>query len=516
MVNVKEEILNTAVQCSMRGLVLTSKWLFDFTSINSQVIQFPSCNVKYLQAKSYFDCKDFKKVCLLLANEIDTMSLFLKYYSLYLWGEKEKDLRMPDVLERSKNEALPSNENLGRLENELKICYQKGRTDAYLMYLYGVILKQLGLVKQATSIFLESVHRQPYLWCSWLELSKMTTNRTEFNNLEDRLPSCIFKDLYRVSAMIELQENDEAIKICDSLLIDSPQNLYIIGQKAIALYQNRDFEEAEELFVVLRERDPTNLDFVDYYSNVLFVKEEKENLAILAQQCVEIDHMRPETCCVVGNYYSLRGEHEKSIEYFGKALSLNRNYLAAWTLMGHEYVELKNTSAAIECYRRAVDVNSSDYRAWFGLGQTYEVLRMPYYALHYYEKARDLRPKDSRMWCAVGNCYETLKQVEKAIVCYDKAVQNDSNDGNAMIKLARLYHSMNEPTVAASYYSSAAEAFKNEESVEYAESAIYMANYYKNLGRFEEARKFASSLLTFGGLEREEAKSILKELSQTT
>ncbi len=36
--------------------------------------------------------------------------------------------------------------------------------------------------------------------------------------------------------------------------------------------------------------------------------------------------------------------------YFRRALKLDRHYLSAWTLMGHEYVEMKNTSAAIgEC-----------------------------------------------------------------------------------------------------------------------------------------------------------------------
>lgn len=40
--------------------------------------------------------------------------------------------------------------------------------------------------------------------------------------------------------------------------------------------------------------------------------------------------------------------------YFRRALRLDGAYLAAWTLMGHEYVELKNTAAAADAYRRAV------------------------------------------------------------------------------------------------------------------------------------------------------------------
>jgi anaphase-promoting complex subunit 8 len=35
------------------------------------------------------------------------------------------------------------------------------------------------------------------------------------------------------------------------------------------------------------------------------------------------------------------------VEYFRRALRLSRTYLSAWTLMGHEYVEMKNAPAAI-------------------------------------------------------------------------------------------------------------------------------------------------------------------------
>ena len=42
-----------------------------------------------------------------------------------------------------------------------------------------------------------------------------------------------------------------------------------------------------------------------------------------------------------------QGQHERAVEYFRRSLRLNPSFLAAWTLMGHEYMEMKNTSAAI-------------------------------------------------------------------------------------------------------------------------------------------------------------------------
>ena len=89
----------------------------------------------------------------------------------------------------------------------------------------------------------------------------------------------------------------------------------------------------------------------DTYSNILYVKESFAKLSYLAHKAALTDKYRPETCCVIGNYYSMKGHHEKAVLYIKRALKLNREYLSAWTLMSHEYVEMKNTSAAIEAYR---------------------------------------------------------------------------------------------------------------------------------------------------------------------
>ena len=65
--------------------------------------------------------------------------------------------------------------------------------------------------------------------------------------------------------------------------------------------------------------------------------------------------------CGEGNYYSLKAQHAKAVLYFKRALKLNRKFLAAWTLMGHEFVEMKNTGAAIEAYREAVGKCSTNF-----------------------------------------------------------------------------------------------------------------------------------------------------------
>lgn len=183
-----------------------------------------------------------------------------------------------------------------------------------------------------------------------------------------------------------------------------------------------DFEEASSTFSELLVNHPHRLDSLDHYSNILYVMGARPQLAFVAQLATATDKFRPETCCVVGNYYSLKSEHEKAVMYFRRALTLDRNFLSAWTLMGHEYIEMKNTHAAIESYRRAVDVNRKDYRAWYGLGQAYEVLDMAFYALFYYQRAAALRPYDPKMWQAVGSCYAKMDRFEQSIRALKRAL----------------------------------------------------------------------------------------------
>jgi anaphase-promoting complex subunit 8 len=197
----------------------------------------------------------------------------------------------------------------------------------------------------------------------------------------------------------------------------------------------------------------------------------RPKLAFLAQLATTTDKFRPETCCVVGNYYSLKSEHEKAVMYFRRALTLDRSFLSAWTLMGHEYVEMKNTHAAIESYRRAVDVNRKDYRAWYGLGQTYEVLEMHYYALFYYQRAASLTPYDPKMWQAVGSCLSKMKRPLEAIKAHKRALVAGSfydrstasfgsqdalggggiMDPETLYQIALMYEKLNNTSDAAAY-----------------------------------------------------------------
>lgn len=231
---------------------------------------------------------------------------------------------------------------------------------------------------------------------------------------------------------------DEFFRILEYLLIIMPNFSFLKSMNAMISYSYMDYATAEIIFDDIVKHDPYRLEDLDIYSNILYVMQKYSKLTYLAQFVSQLDRFRPETCCIVANYYSARQEHEKSIMYFRRALVLNKKSTSAWTLMGHEFVELKNSHAAIECYRRAVDSNERDYKAWYGLGQAYEVLDMHLYSLYYFQKACTLKPLDRRMWQAVADCYAVLKDATQAIKCYHRAYQLSSNPGQDALLLYRL------------------------------------------------------------------------------
>ncbi|EXU97387.1 anaphase promoting complex subunit 8 and tetratricopeptide domain protein [Metarhizium robertsii] len=403
---------------------------------------------KYLLAKSLFDCKEFDRCAAVFLPEsllssvlsspsettvltpsqrskgkakaveespasgaaplprLSQKSLFLALYAKFMSGEKRKN---------EESEMVMGPQDLGTVVNKQLLvvgrylaAWFKERTttddevlgsQGWLEYLYGMVLAKEKNDAQAMDYFVRSVHKYPMNWGCWLEMTSIISRVEETPNLANSLAQ---------------------------LLSIFPTSSFLLTCNALLAYHAKDLMAAEHHFSRLLSLHPHRLDSLDHYSNILYVLNMRPKLAFVAHLCSSVDKFRPESCVVIGNYYSLLSMHEKAVQYFRRALTLDRSCLSAWTLMGHEYVELKNTHAAIESYRRAVDVNRRDYRAWYGLGQTYEMLEMHTYSLWYYKKAAGLRPWDGKMWMAVGSCLQKMGRERDGIKALKRALLADA------------------------------------------------------------------------------------------
>ena len=465
----------------------------------------------YLLAKSYFDLREYTRAASVLAEESDSKSRFLRLYATYLAGERRKEeqaIEEAGPLEESNS----TNEELPAIERELQGYVERKEADAFLYYLFGLVLLDREKKDQAKRALMESVTLYPCNWAAWQALQELNLDLHKLGNLPNHWMSSFFV----ASLCLEIQENERGLQQYMSLQQMFPNSEYVLAQAATAHYNLRQFDEAQNLFESLHRKSPFRIESMDIYSNILYVKEAYAALSHLAHHAVLTDKYKPETCCIIGNYYSLRTQHEKAVTYFRRALKLNRKYLSAWTLMGHEYVEMKNPEAAIEAYRRAVDINPRDYRAWYGLGQTYEVLRMPYYALYYFRQATKLRPADARFWCAMGQCYESeeLNMQDAALQCYKNAESKGDREGIALAKIADLYRKRGDYEAAYLYNKKNIERLDADGvcNADVIATLMFLTQHCKGTGRLHESEMYCARLLDYGGNHREDAKSLLKEI----
>lgn len=432
--------------------------------------------------------------------KLSQRSLFLALYARYIAGEKRKDEESEMVLGPNDG-GQTINRELSGLGHSLEGYFSSqaneqlaSHSHGWLEYLYGMVLSKSKNESAAREWLLRAIDRNPYHWGAWEELATLlpSTNDSLNEKIRQSLPESIMKILFQIHLSVDLStttDSNSTFDLLHEVLQIFPTSTFLSTTLALLHYHAKDFEAAAQTFQQILTTHPHRLDALDHYSNILYVMTDRPKLSFLAHLATTTDKFRPETCCVVGNYYSLCSQHEKAVMYFRRALTLDRNFLSAWTLMGHEYVEMKNTHAAIESYRRAVDLNRKDYRAWYGLGQAYEVLDMAFYALFYYQRAAALRPYDSKMWQAVGSCYAKMGRVEQSIKALKRAL------------VAGTYHETVTPTPTNSFNTSmssqtAGRGDKQQKAATTGrklldpETLYQIATLYERLGDLVEAARF--------------------------
>ena len=434
------------------------------------------------------------------------------------------------------------NPYMEQLNREMLHFYEKETLDAFGLHVYGMVLlasdKTPPHAPAPHTVLMQSLLAFPYNWSAWLDLAACTDRAAE-PAIEHGLQPLHSHVMYHffcahLQAAVHHQYA-EALHILQKWTETLDGSPYVLTECAVAHYHLRQFGQAQRIWEDLHTAMPYRLDSLDLYSNILYVQEDAVRLSQLAHTAVQVDKYRPETSCIVGNYYSLKQQRAKAIQAFQRALAVDRTYGSAWTLIGHEYVEWKQTAHAMEAYRQAVEFAPNDYRAWYGLGQTYEFLSMYLYALYYYKQATKFRPDDARMWGAIGQVLVHLQRPDDAIRAYERALQLDDSEGVATLKLANLYNEQNKREKAAQCYSRhlqlryIATQPPGKASINStppldtmlpqlvvqepeAEALLFLAQYHRDHEEYDTASLFASRLLEYPGPEKEQAKALLRDI----
>lgn len=85
--------------------------------------------------------------------------------------------------------------SLNSIAEKLMDMQKENKADGYILYLLGVILVKLEEYELAVEVLLESVHKVPINWHSWMQLGDLIVDRVKVNKMYIKkktfVPTCV-------------------------------------------------------------------------------------------------------------------------------------------------------------------------------------------------------------------------------------------------------------------------------------------------------------------------------------
>ena len=423
---------------------------------------------KFMLAKTMFDNGEYLRCDdLLKAHCGSAKACFLRYYARYLAGEAKVTAHIAN----KEDPLTVRNPHAEQIAKALAGCALVAE-DPYLLWLHGVVLRKMKRVDEARALFTKSVSLQPLLWCSWQELLALGDISVPLESMEAKGIEKYWIVQFVVAKRHALLHRwDKTIDVLTPLGKQLGQAPAVLQHIASARRHLRQWRKAKDVYEYLLQLHPYRFEGIVEYSNVLFITRRQHiaELCQLARRAFEVAKYRPETCMVLADYHSAAERHEKSYEYYQRALRLDHSSSRdSHILMGHEAIEVKATGPAMAAYREAVlapartkeasgvpqcneDVQKHCGSGWYGLGMAYELFRLPCLTLHHYVRAlrqpatlADQQP----FWGGVAAMYEEVGLTDDAVRCHSRRTPA----AETVLHLARLARRQNRLEASAEHY----------------------------------------------------------------
>lgn len=186
-------------------------------------------------------------------------------------------------------------------------------------------------------------------------------------------------------------------------------------------------EEAIEILKLGLSNVPGDYDIYRSYIKILLrarkFDEVIENFYEESYRAISVD---PEMWNDVGFAYASKGEWDKAIEAYGKALSLDAKYVEAYFNLGEAFLSSASKNRdqdllekSLKSFQEAIRVDPNYPAPYFGLGRAYRVFSNFDGAISSLKKAVELRPDFDAAIYYLGLTYMDKGENSKALACFN-------------------------------------------------------------------------------------------------
>lgn len=206
----------------------------------------------------------------------------------------------------------------------------------------------------------------------------------------------------------EVRENLTHFRCADALALISeiPLNFsqlpLTLEMRARIFFENGEYRRSCEIFEEIRRLYPKRVEGMEIYSTALWQLQDSHKLSTLSADIMSIARDQPQTWCIVGNCFSLEKQREMAIECLERAIRLDSRFGYAYSLLGHELIDMNDLTKAAQAFRQAILYMPSDYRVLYGLGLVYFKEEQLQLARIHLQRAVKIHPTNTVLLCQLA------------------------------------------------------------------------------------------------------------------
>lgn len=191
-------------------------------------------------------------------------------------------------------------------------------------------------------------------------------------------------------------------------------------EKGVNLYKNEEFEFAEKALVEALEKDPKNLDVLNFLGLTNIHMEEFRKAQVYFDQALEINPNDEIVWNNKGDAYGLVEEAEKAIECFEKAISINPEYGNAYFNLGIVQSDIAAFDAAHKSLAKAIELNEGEEKVDAYYEQALIFIEEDKFedALKNLDAAEELM-ESAELTNLRATCYDHLERYEEALKLFE-------------------------------------------------------------------------------------------------
>jgi tetratricopeptide (TPR) repeat protein len=198
------------------------------------------------------------------------------------------------------------------------------------------------------------------------------------------------------SAALELEQYEDAIQYCESVLLQNPgypKAMYLIG---LAYERQGRFDQAQRQYQRTLQQDPQNAPAINNLALLLHRHGQLEDSENLLRKLIDLDPRNAEAHNNLAIVLADSGKPDQALHHGRKAVELDPDYAVGHSNLGAILNQARQFNEAARVLSRAIELDPNLSGAWFNLAVALENTDRAQAAADHYRRAIELNPTDAK------------------------------------------------------------------------------------------------------------------------